>query len=330
MCLLTFIKQGGTIDLEDLRNGADYNPDGFGFAVHTGSGIITGHGMDFEKVINQFDEVRRIHNGHALFHSRITTHGNTDVSNCHPFRVGGDNLTVLGHNGMLPISVPKGDKRSDTNIFASEYLPNLGGVYALDDPKVRGSLEKWAKGSKLVVLTADRHANSEYYILNENDGHWEGDVWWSNYSYCYRPTPVVYNKSSFSSYGGWNMGAYTVPRVPKDDIDPGYWRDIYDDDDDDVYFGDIYEVECPLCGHTEMYDLMDSDPTACECCGNCMWCGFDDDKCRCWDNDSLQYEPHYRKVTNKELADWANATAKETMYEQKSGGGYEQSDIYQA
>lgn len=322
MCLLTFIKQGGYINLEDLRNGADYNPDGFGFAVHAGSSIITGHGMEFESVLERFVQVREQHDGHALFHSRITTHGNTDISNCHPFRVGNDQLTVLGHNGVLPIKVDKADKRSDTNIFANEYLPNLGGVYALDDLTVRAKLEKWATGSKLVVLTADRHANEQFYILNESSGHWVGDVWWSNRSYDYQPTPSYSKYSSYSKYGytGWSMGVSSDDRVltPRDNYS---WDEV---DESECRYGEIYEVECPMCSHTEVHDLMESDAIDCENCGNCMWCGHLSNFCKCYADDigDTMYEPVYRKMSDKEVATWANTVT-------NSNKGQEQFDVYQ-
>jgi glutamine amidotransferase len=303
MCLLTFIPSGVDVDSEDLRNGAIYNDDGFGFAVHMGDSIITGKGMNFEEVLERFTEVRSRFKGHAIFHSRITTHGVTDTTNCHPFKVGTDDLTVVGHNGILPIKPVAGDKRSDTNIFASEYLPSLGGVYALDDLTVRKSLENWAKGSKLVVLTADRHANSEYYILNEADGHWSDGVWWSNYSYCYTPAPAKssYGYSSSYGYGSWTGNTYTT-RTPIE-------RDTYMLDDDEDWYGDMYEVECPFCGTNEVYDLVNEDVHECHTCGSCMWCGWLVKDCHCWDNDDDQnYEPFYRKMTEDEVIQWCNNT----------------------
>lgn len=300
MCLLTFIPSGIDVDIEDLRNGAKYNDDGFGFAVHMGTSIITGKGMNFEEVLERFTEVRSLNKGHAIFHSRITTHGVTDTTNCHPFKVGTDDLTVLAHNGILPIKPVAGDTRSDTSIFASEYLPSLGGVYALDDLHVRKSLENWAKGSKLVVLTADRHANSEYYILNEADGHWSDGVWWSNYSYCYTPAPVrTYGYSS--SYGSWTGNTYTTRSYTPVDKDP------YTMDEDTEWYGDMYEVECPFCGANEVYDLVNEDVHACRHCESCMWCGWFVQDCKCWENDfDEDYEPFYRKMTEDEVVLWCN------------------------
>lgn len=298
MCLLTFMREGVTADIKDLRQGAQYNDDGFGFAVHAGSSVITGHGMNFDKVLEQFLHVRSKHQGVALFHSRITTHGKTDISNCHPFRVGGDNLTVVGHNGMLPIQLPKDEHRSDTRIFAEDYLPGLGGVYALDDQQTFDTLEKWSKGSKLVVITANQWANREWYILNEKDGHWDNGVWWSNYSYCYTPARS-YGYSSYTA-GGWGG---TIVRTPKDEPATVI-------DDEDAEYWNLYEVTCPVCESKEVFDLDYEDPIVCEMCGFCMWCerwcGGND--CKCPDDDGLKGGPEYRKLTGKEITEFIYAT----------------------
>lgn len=299
MCLLTFMQRGVTADIEDLRRGAAYNDDGFGFAVHAGSSVITGHGMVFDDVLDQFLHVRAKHDGVALFHSRITTHGKTDVSNCHPFRVGGDNLTVVGHNGMLPIQLDKNETRSDTRIFAENYLPSLGGVYALDDPTTFQTVSQWARGSKLVVITANQWANSDHYILNEKDGHWVDGVWWSNFSYCYESVKSAYGYGNpYSS--GWGG---TVVRTPKDSK-----SDYVKFDDEEAEYWNLYEVTCPVCETKEVFDLDYEDPIVCETCGYCMWCqqwcgGAD---CRCEDATALSGGPEYRKLSADELADWVN------------------------
>lgn len=300
MCLLTFMREGVTANIEDLTNGALYNDDGFGFAVHAGSSIITGHGMVFDQVLEQFLKVRSKHQGVAMFHSRITTHGKTDVSNCHPFRVGGDNLTVVGHNGMLPIKIDKTEHRSDTRIFAENYLPSLGGVYALDDKDTFDSLEKWSKGSKLVIMTANQWANQDWYILNERDGHWEDGVWWSNYSYAYRPTRSYGTYGSSYSHGGSGWSGYvakTPTQTPEiiDEEEAGYWN--------------LYEITCPVCGSCEVYDLDSEDADICYTCGHCMWCEqyAPKDTCNCWGSDKQTPGPEYRKLTAKEITDWIYA-----------------------
>lgn len=308
MCLLTFMREGVIANVDDLRRGAVYNDDGFGFAVHAGSSVITGHGMNFDQVLDQFLKVRAKHRGVALFHSRITTHGKTDVSNCHPFRVGGDNLTVVGHNGMLPIQLPKNEHRSDTRIFAEDYLPGLGGVYALDNQQTYDTLEKWSKGSKLVVITANQWANREWYILNEKDGHWDDGVWWSNYSYCYEPAKTYgYGYSSSYTTGGWSG---SVVRMPKDNQETI--------DDSEAEYWNMYEVTCPVCEEREVYDLDYEDPIVCDTCGYCMWCqqycgGAD---CRCPDDDGLKSGPDFRKLTGREITEFIYATEIDDMQQE--------------
>ena len=193
MCLLMCSMPGEMPNYEYLQNAASNNPDGFGYAVHHGDRIVTGRGMNSQITIDKFfDELDRSNGeGIGVFHARITTHGDSIVENCHPFRVGGDKDIVLAHNGMLPIHPKAGDRRSDTRIFAEDVLPSLG-IQSLDDDHSFAKLEEWASGSKLVILANTPLLKHEIYIVNELDGHWDGGIWWSNSSY----------KSRYSFYSG--------------------------------------------------------------------------------------------------------------------------------
>lgn len=141
MCLLTLMPDGINIDYEKAREAAKSNPDGFGFAIHAGNAIIKDHDMDFDKLWGRWADLRQTYTGAALFHWRISTHGTTSIDNCHPFNVGNDDQTVLGHNGILPITMPIHDKRSDTKLFAEYVLPKLGGVTALDNENTFKEIE---------------------------------------------------------------------------------------------------------------------------------------------------------------------------------------------
>jgi glutamine amidotransferase len=292
--------EGTTANIEHLTNGAWNNSDGHGFAVHCGNKIITGHGMDFEQVLDQFLEVRKRNHGHAIFHSRITTHGLTNIDNCHPFRVGGDPRTVIGHNGVLPIQVPKGDNRSDTRIFADTYLPSIGGVYALDEPDTFASLEKWAAGSKLVVLTTDEWAQREFYIINEKDGHWDTDgVWWSNNSYKYRWGGYS-SYSKTSKYDTYDSGWKTyVSSSKKYEWTEQEWEE-------EESYWNLYEVTCPVCETKDVWDFDTEDPITCPTCECCMWCQMPENYCECYSakaNTPPMSTPDMRKITGNELKD---------------------------
>jgi hypothetical protein len=204
MCLLVFMPEGKTASKQSLEQASWYNDDGFGWAIRTPDKILVGKNMDFDKAYEEFIAARSSYNGDALFHLRITTQGKTDLDNCHPFYVGKDQLTVVAHNGMLDVADDKSG-RSDTRIFAESLMPKRGGISFLNGEHNIKRLEDWAKGSKLVFLTANPASKWRYVIVNMNDGHWGKDedegVWFSNSSYKYsRPTYTRIYK------GGWDYG----------------------------------------------------------------------------------------------------------------------------
>jgi hypothetical protein len=184
MCLLTFFPAGVLPDCEALRNGAYANDDGHGYAIVDSDRIIVGRGMDAEAMIESFALLRAASpDGPALFHSRYSTHGVIDVDNVHPFAVGGDERTIIAHNGVLPSSVQpvKGDARSDTRIAAEDFLPRFG---SLRTRRARARFENWMTPyNKIVILTVDRRFKDRAYILNERAGTWDGGIWYSNSGY---------------------------------------------------------------------------------------------------------------------------------------------------
>jgi len=225
MCLLVFMPEGKVASKQSLEQASWFNDDGFGWAIRTPDKILVGKNMDFEKAYEEFMDARSCYNGDALFHLRITTQGATDLTNCHPFYVGKDELTVVAHNGMLPVADDK-TGRSDTRIFAESLLPKRGGISFLNGDNGINHLSKWAEGSKLVFLTANPGSKWRYVIINSDAGHWGKDedegVWFSNSSY-------KYTKPSYSRYGmygsgwsGWDYGfssTYTNPYKTPSDTD---------------------------------------------------------------------------------------------------------------
>ena len=252
MCLLCVIKPGSTPTREQLMTAADGNPHGYGYAFHCGDKIITGRGMDAEEVVDRFLRLRSgMPDTWAMFHARYTTHGETNKSNCHPFRVGGEESTVIAHNGIIPIHVPKYEHRSDTRIFAEDWLPEF--LTDLDDPKGFEELEKFVGASKVAVFTTDPRLKFQVYILNEEMGHWsqEGDIWWSNYGYL---PPKPYGGSLWSSKRYDNLYSYGGGN---------WWDEHYDTKSKD-------KVDCACC-----YAKLDKDELAdgyCYTCYSCLDC----------------------------------------------------------
>jgi predicted glutamine amidotransferase len=260
------------------------NPDGFGYAVHTGKTIITGRGMNHNDVIDRFLTTREKHmNGWAMFHARITTHGETVKENCHPFRVGGSPETILAHNGILSnVKIPAGDKRSDTRVFADDLLPARLNI--LDNKKKFKKLEKWASGSKVAVFTTDRRLNKAVYIINEKLGSWDDDgLWWSNSSYkqSYYITPT------YGRTGSW---------VPSYDIAKGDGKYVLDGQDLTEFVED--GLACSYCGH--FFEETDYYHGYCQTCWVCMECQDFEESCMCYTPAYKMGQRHPYDLVDKE------------------------------
>lgn len=184
MCLLTYYPPGVHPDTGALEIGAQNNPDGYGYGiVDTGQdAIIVRRSMDADKLIEEFESMRKKHpEGPALFHSRIGTGGTIDRSNCHPFKVGNDPRVVVAHNGIMPSVVQprKGDPRSDTRIFAETHLPYRNFTTA----KGQRKLGRWLGTDKIVILSVHPYHPFSAKIINEERGQWVDQIWYSNSSF---------------------------------------------------------------------------------------------------------------------------------------------------
>lgn len=264
MCLLLVCEPNAIPNKKDLQQAACTNPHGFGYAIITPDGIVTGKGMSAKKVINKFLAVRKQYpTGYAMFHARYATHGVKNEDNCHPFKVPSNPDTYLAHNGILDVQISAHDRRSDTRVFAEDILPNMGGVTALDDDNIYKMVSKWAGGSKIAIFTLDYKAQSSVYIINEDLGHWDNNgIWWSNYTY-------LDDKKYYSTIAKSDV----IPYV--NEYDTGY----YDQDS-----------ACKLCGAVPFED---ASPYYCEMCMSCVDCmGIYGDTCLCW-------TPEHDKPKNK-------------------------------
>lgn len=256
MCLLMVARPGATPTEQQLRCACQNNPDGFGYAMHLGNKIITNRSMDYISLLDDFYTDRdKYPDAWIMFHARLATHGKTNKSNCHPFRVGNSDKLILAHNGILPLKMPVTEHRSDTKFFADEVLPRWG-VELLDDPNRFAGVEKWASGSKLVIFSALKKLKKPVYIINEADGKWVDDVWWSNSSYEY-----VYTYYSYKRPKSLTSGVASV----------------YDELDYDTY-------NCEFCNTIVTESAFISG--VCEHCHSCLDCLQVQQECLCYNPDA--------------------------------------------
>lgn len=286
MCLLSYYRPNVPVVFADLELGCENNPDGFGWAVITPDRrLLSGHSMFAREALAEFREVRaEFPDGHALFHSRITTDGTTTLDNTHPFPVAGRSDMLLAHNGWVPSSPEKGDTRSDTRIMAEEVL--LRDFANLDSRKTRRRLRRWiGNHSKVIIFSVAPEFRRPVYLINEEAGSWHNGAWHSNTSFKY-PKYVAGSWSSWvqgygaaSSYrAGWDSVVSTgyicstcrADELDCDCVNPGVMipdpaLELTGPIDQ---YSDPNTWQCQLCR-----TIGEIDPDTCECyvC-EFMWC----------------------------------------------------------
>lgn len=252
MCLLILAQPNKTPKKSELVCACDNNPDGFGFAFHLGDKIITGHSLNKNDAIKRFFKLREKYpESYALFHARYATHGSIKIENCHPYNIGNKN-SILAHNGVLPIKPNANDDRSDTKIFAEDWLTKLG-LENLDKPEFFADIENFCSGSKLVIFTTETKMKYGVYVINEHLGHKKNGVWYSNYSYCEVKKIDTYKPYEYKKYS---------------------WIDT----DEKEYFDEPQILDtCMSC-----YSQNKWDSFICSICGACMDCGENKTTCLCY------------------------------------------------
>ncbi len=266
MCILSYLPPGAVTDTDALINGGLSNPHGHGWAIAAPGHdrILFGRSLDLNQAVEQFAAARiRIPHGHALFHSRLATHGSITVANTHPFPVARDQRVMLAHNGILPDDAlpAAGEDRSDTRVLAEDLLARRWGN--LDHRPTRRALATWAgQRNKLLILSVHPVHRRNAYLINAAAGVWDTQtgIWHSNHAYEH-------------DWFGWqpSRGLHrTSPGDPADGL-------------------------CPFCGSDHV------DYGYCRDCGTCWDCGEFADACQCAvghagtraDGDDDRYETYW-------------------------------------
>lgn len=184
MCVAIVAKKGAILTGGELYRGWQMNSDGGGFAyigddnkVKIESGFLTYNDFDnaYQRIIEKY-----VNNGPMLIHMRIRSTGSMGPENCHPFPIRGG---ALIHNGTMfwpdPPEVKPGKtaiRKSDTRVFAESLfnILKLEHIQKAED----GILGAIGRGNKLAFL----YDGGQYFIMNERNGYWDGDRWFSNSS----------------------------------------------------------------------------------------------------------------------------------------------------
>tara|TARA_R100001530_G_scaffold24281_2_gene19729 strand:- start:499 stop:1236 length:738 start_codon:yes stop_codon:yes gene_type:complete len=178
MCIAINSPKGTSPTKNALENSFDYNPDGAGYCFANDGKLIIRKGFfDFDSFLKSYQE-DNIQGFNKLIHFRISTSGQIDKRNCHPFLIT-ENVAMI-HNGIIPNFGNKVE--NDTLQYVKLVLKPIikeGGVKVLLNPSIQNMIIDSIGNSKLAFL--DHKGNS--YIFNEKMGHRNNSIWYSNNSY---------------------------------------------------------------------------------------------------------------------------------------------------
>lgn len=277
MCLIIVGLGSDTPDRRALDDACFYNPDGFGWAIvakhDDGTNrLVTNKSMLDTEAVDQYLGAMSLLGERVLysvFHARIATHGTTSIDNCHPFPIAGDRDTVLFHNGMLSRCHAEGDPRSDTVIFASDWLPAIGGHKALANDYVRQMVSDFALGSKLVIASVELDVP---IIINEGAGEWRKGLWFSNRATTF--TNIGSNWRSENWQNGFLACKWCESKLPASDV------------------CDVCAL-CQECGAELCTTYADGRAAKPPYCADCDWCSFCEQwvgLCKCEDTTVGDYD----------------------------------------
>ena len=194
MCLLVVQKPNAKMSNKQIENAWIRNSDGSGYSFCKDNKIITKKYMDLNDFKSNLNNDWNSNKDKVfLIHFRYATHGITDVSNVHPFKV--NNGLVFGHNGVINC-VDDDNQLSDTQVFNNTILKNLKNGFLKNDA-IKKLISESIGNSKLAFLDNQ----NRYTIINSYLGNWNQNksIWFSNDSHK-KSKVVVYG----GNYNGWS------------------------------------------------------------------------------------------------------------------------------
>jgi len=175
MCVAIYKPEKVQLTKRDMVKCFRANSDGVGFSyIEDGVAKIHKGFFNFKDFWKAF---KAYQTRECIVHFRWTTHGTTDVDNCHPFVLA--NGGALIHNGVIEwasSSIPQ-DPRSDTRIFVEDFLnPVIQDGASIHAPEVQEDIEKAIGPTNKMILLYQEAV----IILNQHLGSWHNGAWFSN------------------------------------------------------------------------------------------------------------------------------------------------------
>lgn len=210
------------------------NPDGIGIMYATKNKLKI-----VKRLPKSLDEARTFiermpqDTRQLAIHFRWTTHGDTNLENCHPYTVV-PNEVALMHNGVLATGNAADKSKSDTWHFINDYLKEsvaLAPGIVFDPGYIALVKDFIGISNRFVFMGSDGRMT----IVNKKEGIEHDGLWFSN-TYAWRPGVFIANYKS-----GWNNGTYYQPTRNRGSSyqqtygGPRYGNGYMGMDDDDDY-----------------------------------------------------------------------------------------------
>ena len=208
MCIIVAKKKGLELPKKEiLKSCFDYNSDGAGIMFNDGKQVFIEKGfMDFNSFYSRLEALDKefnLVNSDLALHFRISTSGNVDQGNCHPYPISTEtsqlrNLSLvtdigMAHNGVIRKHIP--ETRSilnDTQTFIKNFVYNMyssNKEFLTVGANIK-ALEEEA-GSKLCFITKDN-----MYIIGK---------------FIEETNGILYSNDTYLSYDyGWGYEDYSV------------------------------------------------------------------------------------------------------------------------
>jgi len=198
------------------------NPDGIGVMYATSKGLKVSKTLpkNYEQA-RAFISKMPLDDRELAIHFRWTTHGDTDLSNCHPYDVVVGSVAMM-HNGVLHTGNAKDKTRSDTYHFIQDYLSDAvhTSPVLVHNAGFLTMVSEFIGDNRFVFMDGDgrmSHVNYDQGI--EHDG-----LWFSN-TYAWSPAMLIpeYYKRNASRYSGKNYNnVYSPYNAYVDGLDDDY------------------------------------------------------------------------------------------------------------
>jgi predicted glutamine amidotransferase len=194
MCVLAVSKPNAVIEKKYFTHCAKFNRHGMGLAYvdpTTKKVVIVKDYLNVDDFHRKYMElIDKGANDHAMMiHFRFATAGGESLANCHPFPIKGG---ALAHNGTFFGRGAQMGGKSDSRIVAERMHNNL--EYSLVNRNFK-EFEKAFGYSRVGLLYDGGH----YFIVNEGQGYWNDDTWYSNGGF--RPRWEEYDSRRQNRYG---------------------------------------------------------------------------------------------------------------------------------